>query len=127
MDKQIENHKNTIAKIGKLGQVSANHSLEKCLYSINIGSNDFINYFKPDDYNWSSIYNPDQFADALILQYTQQIKVITQLSFLGPCPSLSGIIRVHAFFFVFSLKGKKSGTYIRYLSPTYSDLCEILD
>ncbi|CAO2840017.1 unnamed protein product [Amaranthus hypochondriacus] len=93
MDKQIENHKNTIAKIGKLlGQVSANQSLEKCLYSISIGSNDFINYFKPDDYNWSSIYNPNQFADALILQYTQQIKGLYELG--ARRLALSGLGRI---------------------------------
>lgn len=78
MDQQILNHMTTIAKFVWFGQAS---TLGKCLYTVNIGSNDYINnYFMPQNYISSSHYSPDEFAEALIRQYAGQLKT---LHFLG--------------------------------------------
>ncbi|KAI5447608.1 hypothetical protein KIW84_015171 [Lathyrus oleraceus] len=73
---QIENHKIIVSEIvNKLGSVSeANKYLNKCLYYMNIGSDDYINnYFMPEIYPTSRIYNPEQFAEVLINQYSLEI------------------------------------------------------
>lgn len=74
---QIMNHNETVAKIKEIGKTSAVPKLEECLYTVNIGSNDYINnYFKPGYYYISSsLYNPDEFAEELINQYAANLKV----------------------------------------------------
>ena len=53
-----------------------NDYLKKCIYIVNMGSNDYINnYFMPNDYPTSRIYNTDQYAELLARQYSQQLKV----------------------------------------------------
>lgn len=50
----------------------------KCIYLVNIGSNDYINnYFFSDYYNTSRIYDPTQYAVNLIEQYSEQLMVGT--------------------------------------------------
>ncbi|XP_058760757.1 GDSL esterase/lipase At5g45670-like [Vicia villosa] len=74
---QIKNHKTIVSQIGKeLGGVSqAKNYLKKCLYYVNIGSNDYLNnYFMPKIYPTSRIYNPEQYAEVLINQYSLDLK-----------------------------------------------------
>lgn len=82
MDEQLRDHGNLVQQIiNILGDkdLAYNH-LQKCIYYVDIGSNDYINnYFMPTLYPTSSIYTPEQFADALIQQYSQQIRVCTSL------------------------------------------------
>jgi hypothetical protein len=53
---------------------AANH-LSKCILQLGMGSNDYLNnYFMPTVYS-SRQYNPQQYADVLINQYSQQIRV----------------------------------------------------
>lgn len=60
---------------------SAANYLSKCIYSIGLGSNDYLNnYFMPQFYTSSREYTPDQFADVLIGAYTDQLKVSLLLS-----------------------------------------------
>lgn len=82
---QIENHKIVVSEIvNKLGSVSeANKYLNKCLYYMNIGSDDYINnYFMPEIYPTSRIYNPEQFAEVLINQYSLEILVYISEKFI---------------------------------------------
>jgi len=52
--------------------------LSKCMYSITIGSNDYLsNYFLPMFYPTSQQYTPEQYAKLLIQQLTQQVMVST--------------------------------------------------
>ncbi|KAL5096974.1 hypothetical protein RYX36_001301, partial [Vicia faba] len=70
---QIENHKIIVAQIAtKLGgDENATQYLKKCLYYIYIGTNDYtFNYFQPNLYQTSSIYNPEEYANVLIDQYS---------------------------------------------------------
>ncbi|WCJ27288.1 GDSL esterase/lipase At1g29670 [Euphorbia peplus] len=73
---QLKNHQVIISKIVEnLGSESAaKEHLNKCLYSIVIGNNDYLNnYFLPDLYNTSSLYTPQQYAQVLIQDYSHHI------------------------------------------------------
>lgn len=74
---QILHHKIIFARIViKLrGLRNAINYLNKCLYYVNIGSNDYINnYYLPQFYPTSRIYNTEQYAEVLISQYSSYIK-----------------------------------------------------
>ncbi|XP_058749034.1 GDSL esterase/lipase At1g29660-like [Vicia villosa] len=74
---QIRNHKIIVSKIVNKfrSESEANKYLNKCLYYVNTGSNDYINnYFMPEIYPTSRIYNPEQYAQVLINQYSFQIR-----------------------------------------------------
>nr|VDD29022.1 unnamed protein product [Brassica oleracea] len=69
--KQIQNHKKAIKKAKVPVQ-----RLQQCLYTINIGSNDYINnYFMSETYNTSSLFNPSQCAYSLNRLYRTHLKV----------------------------------------------------
>lgn len=75
LDQQIQNHAMTVAKFAWYGPKKV-RNLGKCLYTVNMGSNDYINnYFMPQHYTSSSIYSPAEYAEALIRQYAAQLKV----------------------------------------------------
>ncbi|XP_010489452.1 PREDICTED: GDSL esterase/lipase At2g19060-like [Camelina sativa] len=69
-EKQIANHQRMI--------VTANvpqEKLKKCLYTINIGSNDYLNnYFMPAPYTTNANFDFDQYADSLIQSYRSYLK-----------------------------------------------------
>jgi len=76
---QLKNHWVTVSRIiKKLGNnYSATQYLNKCLYSVGIGNNDYINnYFMPKNYNTSHQYTPEQYARVLIRQYSRQIETL---------------------------------------------------
>ncbi|KAI9120899.1 hypothetical protein K1719_007932 [Acacia pycnantha] len=79
LDRQLTNHGVTITTItGRLGGSAATKTyLNKCLYYANIGSNDYLNnYFLPQFYASSRLYNLDQFADLLIANYSRQLRAL---------------------------------------------------
>ncbi|KAI0515704.1 hypothetical protein KFK09_008370 [Dendrobium nobile] len=56
---------------------TAANYLSKCLFQVGMGSNDYLNnYFMPAVYSSSRQYTPDQFADVLIQQYSEQIRIL---------------------------------------------------
>ncbi|ONK68305.1 uncharacterized protein A4U43_C05F9940 [Asparagus officinalis] len=56
---------------------SAADHLSQCIFSLGLGSNDYLNnYFMPNYYSSSSQYSPEQWADILINQYSQQIRTL---------------------------------------------------
>ncbi|KAG8385374.1 hypothetical protein BUALT_Bualt03G0036400 [Buddleja alternifolia] len=76
---QVNNYKNTVAQVVDIlgDENSAADYLSKCIYSIGVGSNDYLNnYFMPNYYSTSRQYSPDQYADVLIQQYTQQLRAL---------------------------------------------------
>ncbi|KAK7245591.1 hypothetical protein RIF29_40438 [Crotalaria pallida] len=79
LEVQLSNHKVIISQITNRlgGPEKAQQHLSKCLYYMNIGSNDYINnYFLPDFYNSSRNYTPEKYAEALVQQYAQQIRIL---------------------------------------------------
>lgn len=76
MDRQLKNHKITVFRITQMlgNPKSAAEYLSKCIYSVAIGSNDYLNnYFLPQLYPTSRIYTPEQYADVLNQQLFQQL------------------------------------------------------
>lgn len=81
---QVQNHKGIVSQIGKkLGNKAQQH-LNKCLYYVNIGSNDYLNnYFLPEHYPSNSKLSPDRYAEILVQEYSTHLKVIRPF-FIGP-------------------------------------------
>lgn len=78
MNQQLRNHLTTVLRIiGILeSESAAKQYLGKCIYTILTGSNDYINnYFVPTFYNTSRLYTPQQYADVLVKEYSEQLKV----------------------------------------------------
>ncbi|PQQ01629.1 GDSL esterase/lipase [Prunus yedoensis var. nudiflora] len=80
LNKQLLNHKATVKHIASVmghKQSSNKCYLNKCLYSVGMGSNDYMNnYFQPKFYPTSTKYTPEQYATLLIKQYSRQIKTL---------------------------------------------------
>ncbi|CAN4105701.1 unnamed protein product [Withania somnifera] len=79
MGRQLENHQVTISRMANLlgNTTSAKKHLNKCLFIVGIGSNDYINnYLLPEIYSSSSVYTPSQYATALIDQYSQHLRTL---------------------------------------------------
>ncbi|XP_047340369.1 GDSL esterase/lipase At1g29660-like [Impatiens glandulifera] len=76
MNAQLKNHGLTKLRIISImkSEMAARNYLSKCIYTVGMGSNDYINnYLQPAYYSSSKMYTPDQFADRLINQYTLQL------------------------------------------------------
>ncbi|KAK7359164.1 hypothetical protein VNO77_01112 [Canavalia gladiata] len=76
---QVQNYQNTVSQVVNLlgNEDSAANYLSKCIYSIGLGSNDYLNnYFMPQFYSSSSQYTTDEYADVLIEAYTEQLKTL---------------------------------------------------
>ncbi|XP_054800684.1 GDSL esterase/lipase At1g29670-like isoform X2 [Prosopis cineraria] len=79
---QIANHRAIASQIASRlgGDGKGRQYLKKCLYYVNIGSNDYLqNYFLPQCFPTSSIYNPEQFSEALIQEYSQHLRALYEL------------------------------------------------
>ncbi|KAF6159484.1 hypothetical protein GIB67_032255, partial [Kingdonia uniflora] len=76
---QLRNYQNTVAQIVNIlgDENTAADYLGRCIYSVGMGSNDYLNnYFMPTFYSTSRLYTPVQYADILIKQYTQQLRTL---------------------------------------------------
>ncbi|KAK1378579.1 GDSL-lipase 1 [Heracleum sosnowskyi] len=76
MSGQVNNYKNTVSQVVNIlgDENTAADYLSKCIYSVGLGSNDYLNnYFMPNIYSTSRRYTPDQYADILIQQYREQL------------------------------------------------------
>ena len=74
---------NTVSQVVNIlgDQNQASSYLSKCIYSIGLGSNDYLNnYFMPTFYSTGNQFTPDSFGDDLIARYTEQLRVSTLLS-----------------------------------------------
>lgn len=80
MNEQIRNHRIIISRIRTIlrNNTSTKNLLSQCIYSLQMGSNDYINnYFQPRFFSSSRRrYTPQQFAQLLIEQYSRQIKTL---------------------------------------------------
>ncbi|XP_015876379.1 GDSL esterase/lipase At1g29670-like [Ziziphus jujuba] len=74
--RQLKNHWITVSRISDIlgDKNSAKKHLNKCLYWVEMGNNDYINnYFMPQHYPTSLLFTPEQYADFLIQKYSRQI------------------------------------------------------
>ncbi|KAL1155466.1 hypothetical protein V6Z11_A08G026300, partial [Gossypium hirsutum] len=79
LDKQIQNHKIIILRLSRLMRniIETRLLLNQCIYSIQIGSNDYINnYFKPEFYDTSRRFTQMQYATLLVHQLSNQLKTL---------------------------------------------------
>ncbi|KAJ3695122.1 hypothetical protein LUZ60_000499 [Juncus effusus] len=76
---QIRNYQSAVQQmVNILGdEDSAANYLSKCIFSIGMGSNDYLNnYFMPAFYNTGQRYTPEQYADDLIQRYTNFVRTL---------------------------------------------------
>lgn len=74
---QVRNYQSTVSQVVQIlgDEDQASSYLSRCIYSIGLGSNDYLNnYFMPMYYQTSRQYNPQQYADVLIQEYSQHIR-----------------------------------------------------
>ncbi|GKE56301.1 GDSL esterase/lipase-like protein, partial [Tanacetum coccineum] len=74
---QVNNYKNTVSQVVDIlgDEDSAASYLRQCIYSVGLGSNDYLNnYFMPNIYQTSNQYTPEQYAGVLIQQYSELIR-----------------------------------------------------
>lgn len=84
LNHQLAHHTTTILKlvdlIGKGSFFSVRKHLKKCIYTVAMGNNDFINnYFHPQYYKTSTLYTPEEYTDILVQQYSEQLLVGTSV------------------------------------------------
>ncbi|XP_061356076.1 GDSL esterase/lipase At1g29670-like [Gastrolobium bilobum] len=76
---QVQNYQRTVSQVVNLlgDENTAADYLSKCIYSIGLGSNDYLNnYFMPQVYSSSRQFTPQQYADVLIQAYAQQLRIM---------------------------------------------------
>ncbi|KAL5989833.1 hypothetical protein ACLOJK_010728 [Asimina triloba] len=79
MNGQLRNYQATVAEVVSLlgDEDSAADYLSQCIYSVGMGSNDYLNnYFMPAAYQTSRQFTPEQYAQVLIQQYSQQLRTL---------------------------------------------------
>ncbi|XP_024963485.1 GDSL esterase/lipase At1g29660-like [Cynara cardunculus var. scolymus] len=77
--RQLLNHEDITSRLSLVqrNKTFTNDYLKKCIYIVNIGTNDYINnYLMPNNYPTSQVYTIDQYAEVLIQQYSQQLMTL---------------------------------------------------
>ncbi|KAK4490020.1 hypothetical protein RD792_000674 [Penstemon davidsonii] len=96
-NQQIKNFENTLDQISR-NNGDVPQELSSCIFFVGMGSNDYLNNYLMPNYDTKNHYNPQQYADLLSQQYTQQITrlhslgarkfVIAGLGLMGCIPSI---------------------------------------
>ncbi|XP_073008106.1 GDSL esterase/lipase At5g45670-like [Typha latifolia] len=76
---QLQNYQSAVQQmVSILGdEDSAANYLSKCIFTVGMGSNDYLNnYFMPAFYSSSRQYTPEQYSDVLINQYSDQLRTL---------------------------------------------------
>nr|CAD1834007.1 unnamed protein product [Ananas comosus var. bracteatus] len=76
---QVQNYQAAVQSVVNIlgDEDSAANYLSKCIFSVGMGSNDYLNnYFMPAFYSTSRQYNPQQYANVLAQQYSQQLRIM---------------------------------------------------
>ncbi|KAK1424889.1 hypothetical protein QVD17_20230 [Tagetes erecta] len=76
---QVTNYKNTVSQVVRIlgNESSAANYLRQCIYSVGLGSNDYLNnYFMPTIYPTSRQFTPEQYASVLIQQYSRNLREV---------------------------------------------------
>ncbi|KAJ0971452.1 hypothetical protein J5N97_019411 [Dioscorea zingiberensis] len=76
---QVKNYQSVVQQLVHIiGEENSTASyLSKCIFSMGLGSNDYLNnYFMPAFYSTSRQYSTEQFAKVLIDQYSKQLQTL---------------------------------------------------
>ncbi|KAK0590971.1 hypothetical protein LWI29_033856 [Acer saccharum] len=78
MNLQLRHHQTTISSIERIlgDRGSTSDLLNKCMYTVEVGNNDYINNYFSKLYPTRRMYTPEQYATLLIQQYSQQLKTL---------------------------------------------------
>ncbi|KAK3419414.1 hypothetical protein EUGRSUZ_H05057 [Eucalyptus grandis] len=78
---QVENFRSTLSQLkNQMGEEELRRYLAKSLVMMNLGSNDYLNnYLMPSLYVTSSLFNPNDYAQLLITNYTTYIEALHDL------------------------------------------------
>lgn len=110
-NRQLTNHVTTILRlvdlIGNGSVAGVRQQLSECIYTVGMGSNDYINnYFYPEYYQTSRLYTPEQYAEILVKQYSEQLSKlyrygarkfgISGVGYLGCTPSMMARFKSNA-------------------------------
>ncbi|XP_076948615.1 GDSL esterase/lipase At1g29670-like [Bidens hawaiensis] len=82
LDMQLLNHATIVQRVSQLqrNKTFTNEYIKKCIYLVNIGSNDYVNnYLMPNSYPTGRMYTPDQYATILIRQYSKKLTTLYKL------------------------------------------------
>ncbi|XP_071709073.1 GDSL esterase/lipase At1g29670-like [Rutidosis leptorrhynchoides] len=82
LKRQLCNHNTIVSRLFDIQRniTFTNQHLNKCIYVVYTGSNDYINnYLRPTIYTTSHIYTPYEYATNLIQQYSQELKNLYNL------------------------------------------------
>ncbi|KAH8482069.1 hypothetical protein H0E87_029512, partial [Populus deltoides] len=76
MNIQLYNHNITFSRIAKIlgSEEVARKYLSQCIYVSDMGHNDYLNNYFLDDYDSSSKYTPEEYAQLLIETYETQLE-----------------------------------------------------
>ncbi|CAA0809851.1 GDSL esterase/lipase [Striga hermonthica] len=98
-NQQIKNFESTLEQIrDTVGMSDLAQALSKCIFFVGMGSNDYLNNYLMPNYDTKNQYNPQQYADLLARQYSQQLTrlynlgarkfVIAGIGLMGCIPSI---------------------------------------
>jgi phospholipase/lecithinase/hemolysin len=76
---QVRNYQTTVSQVVQLlgDETRAADYLKRCIYSVGLGSNDYLNnYFMPTFYSSSRQFTPEQYANDLISRYSTQLNAL---------------------------------------------------
>ncbi|XP_073137901.1 GDSL esterase/lipase At1g29670-like [Henckelia pumila] len=78
MNRQLSNHLMTMSRLARiLGPSQVQNYLNKCVYTVEMGSNDYVNnYIQPQNYPSSALFTPDKFAAFLIQKLSTQLQAL---------------------------------------------------
>ncbi|XP_042008455.1 GDSL esterase/lipase At1g71691-like [Salvia splendens] len=98
-NQQIKNFESSLEQIkSSSGAQDVSKDLAKSIFFVGMGSNDYLNNYLMPNYDTKDHYNPQQFADLLVQQYSQQLTnlynlgarkfVIGGIGLMGCIPSI---------------------------------------
>ncbi|XP_058748972.1 GDSL esterase/lipase At1g29670-like [Vicia villosa] len=76
---QVLNYQKTVSQLGNIfgDENTTSNYLSKCIYTIGLGSNDYLNnYFMPQIYSSSRQFTPQEYANVLLQAYAQQLRIL---------------------------------------------------
>ncbi|KAI3456093.1 hypothetical protein Pfo_012756 [Paulownia fortunei] len=78
LNEQLSNHEVAVSRIAEIlgSESAAKQHLSACIYSIGMGSNDYLGNYLPQFYALTTPYTPQQFAALLIAQYSKQLQTL---------------------------------------------------
>ncbi|XP_010272684.2 PREDICTED: GDSL esterase/lipase At5g45670-like [Nelumbo nucifera] len=79
MNGQVRNYQTAVAQLVEIlgDEDSAADHLSKCIFTVGMGSNDYLNnYFMPLYYTTGQQFSPEEYADVLIQEYSGQLRTL---------------------------------------------------